>query len=97
MNSRQAMALLVGLSLLLLAALFPPRTLKDAPAVQAPRGFLFSSGLYLHQTYDSITKMGRSSTAYAIDKDRLLIEWAVLGLGTAVVVVACRRWSDTNA
>ena len=97
MNNRQAMVLIVGLILWLLVALFPPRVMREAPAVPASRGFLFSSGLYLQQTYDPVTKMGTSSTHYAIDRDRLLIEWAVLAMGIAAVFVACRAWSDKQA
>jgi hypothetical protein len=96
-NNKQAMVLIVGLILWLLVALFPPRVMREAPAVPASRGFLFSSGLYLHQTYDPVTKMGTSSTHYAIDRDRLPIEWAVLALGIAVVFVACRPWRDKKA
>lgn len=97
MNDRQARVLIVGLTLWLLVALFPPRVMKEAPVVQASRGFLFSSALYLRQTYDPVTKMGKSSTSYAIDRDRLLLEWAAFAMGLAIVFVACRTRSDKKA
>jgi len=97
MNDRQARVLIVGLILWLLVAIFPPRVMREAPVVQASRGFLFSSALYLQQTYGSVTGRGNSSTQYAIDRDRLLIEWAVFAMGLAIVFVACRTRSDKKA
>ena len=92
MSNRQAIALMIGLTMWLLAVLFPPRVMKEAPSLQVSRGFLFSSTLYRHQTYDPVTRMGTSVTNYAIDKDRLLMEWAAAVLATAVAFVLFRRW-----
>jgi hypothetical protein len=92
MNKRQATILMAGLTLGFFATLNPPRVLRDAPAVREPRGFLFSHELYLHQTYDPVTRMGTSVTHYLIDKDRLLLEWAAIGWATAALVVAFRTW-----
>ena len=97
MNNKQALVLIAGLVLGLLLGLFPPRVMREAPAVRASRGCLFSSSLYLHQTYDPVTKMGTSSTLYAIDRDRLLIEWVILCMAVAAVFVACCNWRDKNA
>jgi len=96
MNNKQALVLITGLVLGFLLGLFPPRVMREAPAVRAKRGCLFSSSLYSHQTYDPVTNMGTSTTLYAIDRDRLLIEWAILCMGVAAVFVACRNWRDKN-
>jgi hypothetical protein len=93
MNDKQAKILIAGLIIGLLIGLFPPRVRRDAPVVQASRAFLFSSDLYLHQTYDPVTHMGTSSTHFALDMNRLLIEWMVSALATATVFVACRNWN----
>ena len=58
--------------------------------MRAPRGFLFSDELYFHQTYDPVTRMGKSVTYYLLDKDRMLLEWAAIGWATAALVVAFR-------
>ena len=97
MTNRQAAVVIVGLLLGLVIGVFPPRVHRDTPALRAPRGCLFSASLYLHHTHDPVTQMGSSSTLYAIDRDRLLIEWAALAMSVAAVVVACRRWREEKA
>ncbi len=92
MNARQGVILIVGLALGFLLTLYPPRVLRESPTVRAPRGFLFSDELYRHQTYDPVTRMGKSVTYYLLDKDRMHLEWAVIGWGTAALVVAFRPW-----
>ena len=94
MNNKQSSVLITGLVLGFLLGLFPPRVMREAPAVRVKRGCLFSSSLYLHQTYDPVTNMGTSTTLYAIDLDRLFIEWTILCMAVAAVFIACRTWRD---
>lgn len=89
--------LTVGLLLGALVGICPPRVQKEAPAVVASRGCLFSNQLYRHQSYDLVTKRGTSTTLYALDYGRLTIEWAVLGMAVAATIVACRTWKEKNA
>jgi len=59
-----------------------------------PRGCILSQNLYAQQMYNPETKTGAGVAILNIDLSKLIIEWAIIAMGTASVVLfldICRQ------